>query len=67
MACMVQFAPAMAAIQLARATHYEDAAAQQYTPRIQERGTLRLSWIAVTDGNGNRKLKMQWTPSADDR
>jgi hypothetical protein len=67
MACMIQFAPAMATTQLARAAHYEDAMHRQEVPIISPRGAVRLNWVAVTDGDGNRVLRMQWEPSADDR
>jgi hypothetical protein len=67
MACMIQFAPAMATTQLARVSYYEDAVVRQESPVITERGTLRMNWVAVTDGDGNRVLRMQWKPSADDR
>jgi hypothetical protein len=67
MACMIQFVPAMATTQLARVTHCEDAVNRQEIPVITERGALRLNWVAVTDGDGKRVLRMQWKPSADDR
>jgi hypothetical protein len=67
MACMTQFAPAMATTQLARVSYYENAVNRQEIPVITERGPLRMSWVAVTDGDGNRVLRMQWKPSRDDR
>jgi hypothetical protein len=67
MACMIQFAPAMAATQLTRATCLEKAVTRREIPVITERRALRMNWVAVTDGNGNRVLRMQWKPSADDR
>jgi hypothetical protein len=65
MACMIQFAPAMATNQLARVAHYEDAVNRQELPVITERGAVRMNWVAVTDSAGNRVLKMEWKTSAD--
>lgn len=67
MACMIQFAPAMATTQLARVSYYENAVDRQVIPVITERGPLHMNWVAVTDGDGNRVLRMQWRPSADER
>jgi hypothetical protein len=65
MACMIQFAPAMATNQLARVAHYEDAVVSQELPSITVRGPVRMNRVAVTDSGGNRVLRMQWKPSAD--
>jgi len=64
MACMTLFAQplAMATTQLARVLHYEN------TCRFEgnvERNSLSMSWVVVTDENGNRKLQIQWAPSED--
>jgi hypothetical protein len=67
MACMIQFAPAMATTQVARVTSCENTMNRREIPFITERGPLRMNWVAVTDGDGNRVLRMQWEPSADDR
>jgi len=65
MACITLFAPmAMATTELARAIHYEDAWTRQFESNV-ERISLRMSWVVVTDNMGNRKLQMQWAPSAD--
>jgi len=64
MACITLFAPvAMATTQLSRVTHYEDASTLQVESNV-ERTPLRMSWVVATDSDGNRKLQMQWTPSA---
>ncbi len=66
MACITLFAQslAMATTQLARAVHYEVASNAQ-PERTVERKSLSMSWVVVTDSNGNRKLQIQWAPSAD--
>jgi len=66
MACITLFAQplAMATTQLTRAVHYEVAPNPQLE-RTVERKSLSMSWVVVTDSNGNRKLQIQWTPSAD--
>jgi hypothetical protein len=65
MACITLFAPpmAMATTQLARAVHYE-AASQQFDGSVP-RNSLRMSWVVVTDNNGNRTLRMQWASDED--
>jgi hypothetical protein len=30
-----------------------------------ERKSLSMSWVVVSDNNGNRKLQIQWAPSED--
>lgn len=67
MASMIQFAPAMATTQVARMRYYENTVNRQRLPVITEHGVLRMKWVAVTDGDGNRGLRMQWKPSAEDR
>ena len=66
MACMTLFAQpmAMATTQLARAIHCEKASACPMDGNV-ERKPLSMSWVVVTDGNGNRKLQIQWAPSED--
>jgi len=65
MACVTLFAPmAMATIELARAIHCEDAWTGQFDSNV-ERTSLRMSWVVVTDSSGNRKLQVQWVPSAN--
>ena len=65
MACMTLFAQpmAMATTQFARVIQYESAFTQ--LEGNLERNSLRMSWVVVTDGNGGKKLQMQWTPSAE--
>jgi len=65
MACITLFAPlAMATTQLARAVQYENVSGLQLRDFV-DRKTLRMSWVVVTDSNGNRKLQMQWRASRD--
>ena len=66
MACITLFAQpmAMATTQLARATHYEVASTGQQGANVESK-SLRMSWVVVTDDNGNRKLQIQWAPSED--
>ena len=68
MACITFYAQplAMATTQLVRAVHYEVAPNTQLE-RTVERKSLSMSWVVVTDSNGNRKLQIQWVPSADSR
>jgi len=64
MACLTLFASpvAMATTQLARVIRYEVSAPWQTEPTT-ERQPLRMNWVVVTDKNGTRRLRMQWTPS----
>ena len=66
MACITLFAQplTMATTQLARVVHYEVASTTQLELQV-ERKPLRMSWVVVTDRNGNRNLQIQWTPSAN--
>ena len=61
MACITFIAPlmAMATTQLARETHYQDGPVW-HADRNLEGNSLRMSWVVVTDENGNRRLRMQW-------
>lgn len=61
MACITFIAPlmAMATTQLARETHYQDAPVWQTVGR-RGNNSLRMSWVVVTDENGNRRLRMHW-------
>ena len=64
MACITLFAQpmAMATTQLARVIHNEDVLTCPWEGSV-ERSPLRMSWVAVTDKNGERKLQIQWAPS----
>lgn len=66
MACITLFAQpmAMATTQLARVIHYEDVSTCRLEHNV-ERKSLSMSWVVVTDNNGNRKLQIQWAPSED--
>jgi hypothetical protein len=67
MACITLVAPlAMTTTELTRAIHYELAWTGQSRIHV-ESNSLRLSWVVVTDCDGNRRLQMQWTPAADVR
>lgn len=65
MSCMTAFAApvTMATTQLVRVIHYEEALAWQVEGKV-EHLALSMSWVVVTDSNGNRKLQIQWAPSA---
>ena len=63
MARMTLIAPmAMATTQLARVVRYEQASIWE-NPGL-ERTPLHMSWVVATDGDGKRKLEIQWLPSA---
>jgi hypothetical protein len=68
MSCITFFAQplAMATTQLARMVRSETASVWQFED-MMDRKLLSMSWVVVTDSNGNRKLQMQWAPSADSR
>jgi hypothetical protein len=61
MACITFIAPlvAMATTQLAREIRYQDASIWQAEGNL-EHNSLRMSWVVVTEENGNRQLRMQW-------
>jgi hypothetical protein len=62
MACIIYFAQplAMATTQLARVIRYERLSTWQLE-KTADRKVPRMSWVVVTDSNGNRKLEAQWT------
>lgn len=62
MAGMTLFAPqvAMATTQLPRVIRYELSVPLQLEQKIEQQ-PLRLNWVVVTDKNGSRRLRMQWT------
>ena len=66
MACITLFAQpmAMATTQLAHAIHNEYVSVSQLEGDV-ERKSLSMSWVVVSDNNGNRKLQIQWAPSED--
>ena len=64
MACISLIEPmAMATTQLARVISYQDVSTI-HVETSMERSPLRMSWVVATDDKGNRKLQMQWEPSA---
>ncbi len=64
MACITLFAQsmAMATTQLARVIHCESISSCHLEDHV-ERKAPSMSWVVVTDSNGNRKLQIQWTPA----
>jgi hypothetical protein len=62
MASMTALAQTMAmpTTQLTRVVQYEDAASWQLE-RTTERASLRMRWVVVTDNDGKRQLRMQWS------
>ena len=66
MACMTLFAQpmAMATTQLAHVIHHEDVCTCQLDGNV-DRKPLSMSWVVVTEGNGNRTLQIQWARSED--
>jgi hypothetical protein len=62
MACITLFAQpmAMATTQLARVIHCENISSCHLEDHV-ERKAPSMSWVVVTDSNGNRKLQIQWT------
>ena len=67
MACMTLIAQpmTMTTTQLARAIRYDEVFTRQMESNLVQ--DLRMSWVVVTDGNGNRKLQIEWARSADGR
>jgi hypothetical protein len=62
MASMILIAPvAMATTQLARVVRYQEAS-DWVSPRV-ERTPLRMSWVVATEGDGKRKLQIEWFSS----
>lgn len=59
MACMTVFTPAMATMELKRATCRAVCIPWPGQQKSQDR-TLRMSWVVVTDENGKRHLRSQW-------
>jgi hypothetical protein len=61
MACMTLFAHplAMATKQLVRVQQYEDASNSTIECKM-ERSPLHMSWVVVTDGDGNYRLCIRW-------
>jgi len=66
MACITLLAQplAMATTQLVRAIPRDDAFTWQQESNAERNG-LRMSWVVVTDQQGNRQLRMQWASAAD--
>lgn len=62
MACITMLAPpmAMATTQLKHRTAHEVFAPIHFHPNLEQRSP-RMNWVVVTDNNGSRHLRMQWT------
>lgn len=62
MACITMFTPtmAMATTQFKRETVHEVFAPIHFERKIEQRSP-RMNWVVVTDNNGSRHLRMQWT------
>jgi hypothetical protein len=65
MVCITLFAQpmAMATTQLARAIPHQTALRQMEAGAA--RSTLRMSWVVVTDGDGKKKLRIEWRTGRD--
>jgi hypothetical protein len=61
MACITLFAQpsAMTTTELVPVVQPEDASTWRMETRV-ERISLRMSWVVVTDSNGNRHLRGRW-------
>jgi hypothetical protein len=66
MACITLLAQpmAMATTQLVRTIHYENVSTCQPEGNV-ECNSLRMSWVVVTDKNGNRQLRTHWASAED--
>jgi hypothetical protein len=66
MACMTLFAQpmAMATTQFTRVISCESADLWHFDSSTANK-TLRMNWVVVTDSNGARQLRMQWTSSEE--
>jgi hypothetical protein len=66
MTCVTLFVQpmAMATTQLARVIHHEDVCSWQVEQKAEFK-SLRMSWVVVTDENGERRLRMQWVAVED--
>lgn len=56
--------PTMATTRLVRPICCVDSVAEPALT-IVERPQLNMSWIVVTDENGNRQLRIRWTKNGD--
>jgi len=62
MSCMSLFAlPTMATTQLAQTACHETAEVWPLSFTAERKQPLKMSWVVVTDENGNQRLRMSWT------
>lgn len=62
MSCLSLFAfPTMMTTQLARTACHETPEALPVSFAPERKQALSMSWVVVTDENGNRQLRMSWT------
>ena len=62
MSCMTLFAPqTMATTRLAQTTCHENCDFWTVEFAAERKRPLNMSWVVVTDENGNRRLRMRWT------
>jgi len=64
MCCITCIAPTitMATTQLMREVRRETCCIQASERNVH---APRMNWVVVTDENQNRRMRMQWTPSAE--
>ena len=62
MACMTLIAQplAMATTQLAHVVQYEAASTSQFENKVDRSRALHMSWVVVTDGEGQSQLRVRW-------
>jgi hypothetical protein len=67
MCCITWMAPVitMATTQLMREARCETRWVS--TATLYGHDAPRMNWVVVTDENQNRRMRMRWTPSAEDR
>ncbi|MBV8051527.1 MAG: hypothetical protein JOZ80_10085 [Acidobacteriaceae bacterium] len=62
MSCMILFAqPTMATTQFSQAACEEITELCPVTLKSERKLPLSMSWVVVTDENGNRQLRMCWS------
>jgi len=66
MSCMTLFAlPTMATTQLAQVACRESSGIWPMNFILDRKPALSMSWVVVTDENGNRSLRMRWSVSEE--
>jgi hypothetical protein len=66
MSCIMYFTQplTMATTEPVRVVRYKSVSTRQLE-QTAERKVPSMSWVVVTDNNGNRTLQMQWAPPDD--